>query len=245
MTVTAQAAQQALAVAGKIAVVPELAAPILELLKAAGDDPGKLAALTARVLEQVKGELPVAASRAKPAAGAISADQILKGFSATPATEAKLASHKALILSLTLPGKQSVRAVLTELLGRDQAKQLLKDRCDNTNAKLGRIAPSQNGATFFPKSNRKSRSTQDADFKAAGLSGFADDLQATLVCAALVRRARDAGIDLTKPREEWDVTATAKLKPEAPGPKAKLEEIGKLLQKKAPTGIGRIDKDDF
>ena len=229
MTVTAQASQQAqaLEVTGKMAAVPALAAPILELLKAAGDDPGKLAALTARALEQVKGELPVVASGAKPAdwsLSGISADRILKEFAAIPATEAKLAAHRAISFSLTLPPNLPAAAVLIELLNLDEAVELLKDFLQNNRLTFPESAPAVSRATFFPLSNWKSRSMQDAGFKAAGLNGFADDIQATLICAALVRKATDAGIDPMKGSVGWDKAAAAQLKPEELDLLAKLRD---------------------
>ena len=119
-------------------------------------------------------------------------------FSVAACLEPKLKKHEASMFSLMLPEGLTTEAVLKALLKPGEAEQLLKDWHDNAGVALSETASSRNDLIFFPKSNNKSRSTQNADFKAAGLSGFADDLQATLVCVALVRKARDAGIDLTK-----------------------------------------------
>ena len=162
-------------------------------------------------------------TEAKAATFPITAEQILKGFSVSLATDPKLAAHAAVKLSLKLPANQPIAFVLSELLGADDAALLIADWRDR-GITFNDNAPSESDATFFPSSNNKTRLTQKADFKAAGLRGMADDLQATLICAVLVRKARDAGIDPTKPSKEWNKTAAANLNPQELGLLIKLRD---------------------
>lgn len=124
-------------------------------------------------------------------------------FTATPCSEPKLLAHGAIRYELRFPAGRDVQEVLSELLGPEDSKQLIA-AWGGMNVQICGPVPEMSVAVFFPNSNGKDRKTQKADFKRAGLVMFADDVEMTLVCAALVQKARDAGIDLIR----WQGTDT-------------------------------------
>jgi hypothetical protein len=119
-----------------------------------------------------------------------------------PGNRPGIAAHPAIRFDLQLPPGQSIAAFLREQLARRGAKQLIEDWAAR-GVNLNCDAPSRNRAILFLDSNNKARNreyaapdantTQEEDLKGAGLAGFADDIQATLISAALVRKARDPG----------------------------------------------------
>lgn len=114
-------------------------------------------------------------------------------------TRPGVAPHPAINFSVAVNSNVGAAAHLRELLGED-ATVLMSDwggRIDFT-----KNAPDSNKATLLIDSNNKSCTTQGEDFKTLGLE-FADDLQATIVCATLVKKAKDAGLDLSKDASSW------------------------------------------
>lgn len=114
-------------------------------------------------------------------------------------TRSGVAPHPAINFSVAVNSDVVAAAHLRELLGED-ATVLMSDwgnRIDFT-----KNVPDSNKATLFKYSNNKNPTTQGEDFKASGLE-FADDLQATIVCATLVKKAKDAGLDLSKDASSW------------------------------------------
>lgn len=126
--------------------------------------------------------------------------------------------HPAIILTLPLSTHQSSSAVLRELIG-ESSEQLLLDWGDNVDATTPPAFKSQ--MVLFLHSNNiarnrdviidETRTTQEEDFFNArsrsaenGLI-FADDLQATLICATLLRKAESVGIPLRgEARSSWE-----------------------------------------
>ena len=104
--------------------------------------------------------------------------------------------HPAVDFHVTLSRPESAREVLKALLG-DDADVLISDWGDRLN--LDQVAPVTSTVTLFLDSNNKARNrdyanrgdktTQEEDFKSAGLA-FGNDLQATIICAALVNKAK-------------------------------------------------------
>jgi|GEM_PF-2652294 len=98
-----------------------------------------------------------------------------------------VAPHRAYVFRVE-PSKGTVYEEIKELLGKEEADQLVQDwygRCD-LNQKL-EVAID---VAIFLDSNNKHRKTQEDDFKAAGTS-FSDDLALTLLSARKLRKARD------------------------------------------------------
>ena len=121
-----------------------------------------------------------------------------------------VAPHPALNFSVIEEREISAADLLKELLGEEDADFLIKELrhyFDST-----KCAPGSNKVAFFLDSDKKARdkkskgllerTTQEKDFQASGLE-FADDLQAIIVCATLVKKAKDAGLDLTKGLLYW------------------------------------------
>ena len=125
---------------------------------------------------------------------------------ATRCSEPELLARAAIRFALRLPAGRDVREVLSELLGAEQGERLIAAWAERGVTINGPV-PEVCGFVFFPSSNNRTRARQDADFERAGLAGLADDLEATLVCAALVQKARDAGIDLSDSSVNWPSTA--------------------------------------
>jgi len=117
--------------------------------------------------------------------------------------------HRAIDFKVTQDRQIQTGDLLEKLLGKDAAI-LRQDWGVRIN--FDKDAPSANQAVLFRESNNKARNrahaktgdktTQEEDFKAAGLD-FADDTQATIVCATLVRKAKDAGLDISKGASTW------------------------------------------
>lgn len=114
-------------------------------------------------------------------------------------TRSGVAPHPAINFSVAVNSDVVAAAHLRELLGED-ATVLMSDWEDQIDFTTN--APESNKATLLIDSNNKNRQTQGEDFKASGLE-FADDLQATIVCATLVKKAKDAGLDLSKGASSW------------------------------------------
>jgi hypothetical protein len=110
-----------------------------------------------------------------------------------------VAPHPAINFSVAVNSDVVASAHLRELLGED-ATVLMSDWGDRID--FTKYAPTSNKVTLLIDSNNKDRTTQDEDFKASGLE-FADDLQATIVCATLVKKAKDAGLDLREVASSW------------------------------------------
>lgn len=126
--------------------------------------------------------------------------------------------HPAITITLPLSTHQSSSAVLRELIG-ESSDRLLLDWGDNVDATTSPAFKSQ--MVVFLHSNNTARNrdvivdetktTQEEDFMNArsrsaehGLI-FADDLQATLICATLLRKAESVGIPLRgEGRNSWD-----------------------------------------
>lgn len=83
--------------------------------------------------------------------------------------------------------------------------------------------------------------TQEDDFKGVGLE-FADDMQATIVCAILVKKARDAGLDLKEEAYSWEEkqSAAVNLLNES-----ELELLTNLKDGVVRTRSGALDIDDL
>ena len=154
---------------------------------------------------------------------------------ATQCSEPELLAHGAIRFELRLPAGRDVREVLSELLGAEDAEKLIADWAAER-VTISGLVPETSVAVFFPNSNSKTRENQEADFKRAGLAGFADDVEATLVCAALVQKARDAGIDLRQCGSEWQ--ATDKLSNQ------ELDLLTKLRDGLVRTSSGALGVDD-
>lgn len=117
--------------------------------------------------------------------------------------------HKAIEFNVTVNSRVMASVLLEELLGNDAAV-LISDWGNHVN--FDQQAATDNKVVLFTKSNNKARNTkyaetgdkttQQDDFKAAGLQ-FADDLQATIVCATLVKKAKEVGLDLSKAASTW------------------------------------------
>ena len=137
-----------------------------------------------------------------------------------------LAHHRAVDFKLSLLSTQTTaKALLTDLLGAKDTKILISDWGKRVHFYHWDHAPR---LTFFPDSNKKTPATQRQDFKAAGLD-FVDDLHATIICAALVKKARDAGLNLARNASSWRVEQSAAC--------AKLSEAEIDLLTKLRTGI--------
>jgi hypothetical protein len=126
--------------------------------------------------------------------------------------------HAAITITLPLSTHQSSSAVLRELIG-ESSDRLLLDWGDNVDATTSPAFKSQ--MVLFLHSNNTARNrdviidetktTQEEDFMNArsrsaehGLI-FADDLQATLICATLLRKAESVGIPLRgEARNSWE-----------------------------------------
>lgn len=126
--------------------------------------------------------------------------------------------HPAITITLPLSTHQSSSAVLRELIG-ESSEQLLLDWGDNVDATTS--PPLKSEVVLFLHSNNIARNrdviidevktTQEEDFINArsrsaenGLI-FADDLQATLICATLLRKAESVGIPLRgEARNSWE-----------------------------------------
>ena len=173
--------------------------------------------------------------------------QLQAAYQEYPDSRTGIAAHPAVCFDLQLPPGQSVAAFLQEQLGAADVQQLKEDWAAR-GVNLDYDAPLRSQAILFLDSNSKARNrqyaprgaqtTQEEDFKSAALEGFANDVQMTLICAALVKKARDAGIDLTKNSEDWDVAATGKLKPE------ELDLLAKLRDGLVRTSSGALGVDD-
>jgi hypothetical protein len=113
-----------------------------------------------------------------------------------------VAAYPAIRFDLALSAGQPVAAFLKEQLGEPGAQTLINDWAE-LGVSIDGNAPLQNQAILVLDSNNKARArqtdrhantTQEEDLKGAGLR-VADDIQATIICAALVRKAIDAGLD--------------------------------------------------
>ena len=116
--------------------------------------------------------------------------------------------HEAIVVTVTEPRQIKVSDLLVELLGEADAAALIAQWGDRVD--FSEDAPTSNSVVLFLDSNNKRRTTQEEDFKGAGLT-FADDIQATIVCAVLVKKARDAGLDLSKDASTWEQDQSAAL----------------------------------
>jgi len=114
-------------------------------------------------------------------------------------TRSGVAPHPAINFSVAVNSDVVAAALLKELLGED-ATVLMSDWGNLID--FTKNAPDSNKATLLIDSNNKNRTTQGEDFKASGLE-FADDLQATIVYATLVKKAKDAGLDLRDAASSW------------------------------------------
>ena len=156
--------------------------------------------------------------------------------------------HQATDFKASVNPSVNADKFLVESLGQADAKQLMLDWGGRVDFRIA--APNSNEVTLFHESNNKARNadfaprgaktTQVADLKAAGLD-FADDLQATIVCAALVKKARDAGLSLIKDASSWRVEqgeALAKLN------EAEIDLLTKLRTGAVRTCSGALGVDD-
>lgn len=125
--------------------------------------------------------------------------------------------HRAISFTLPLATHQSSSAVLREIIG-ESSEQLLADWGDSIDATTP--PPFSNQIVVFLDSNNLARSrdvivdegktTQEDDFSNARSASaengliFADDLQATLICAALLRKAESIGMPFRgESRNSW------------------------------------------
>ena len=118
--------------------------------------------------------------------------------------------HNAIKFAVEQSTKVKLGELLKSLLGKEDAAILMSDWGDRIN--FNDDAPSKSEVVLFLDSNNKARNrsnaeegartTQEEDFKGAGLA-FADDRQAIIVCATAVKRARIAGLDLSKSTSTW------------------------------------------
>ena len=163
-------------------------------------------------------------------------------------SRSRLDVHPAIDFSVTLDPKIVAADHLRELLGEEDAKVVMSDwgnRIDFTKNVSG-----SNKAALFIDSNNKARNrdfaakgastTQEEDFKASGLE-FADDLQATIICATLVKKAKDAGLDLSEDASSWKND-----QPEALSQlnEAELDLLTKLRDGVVRSRSGALDVDD-
>lgn len=117
-------------------------------------------------------------------------------------TRSGVAAHSAIDFSVVVNRDVAAVTYLRELLGAD-AEGLMSDLRDQIDFRKN--VPGSNKATLVLDSNEKNRETQDQSLKASGLE-FADDLQATIVCATLFAKARAAGLPLTEVTSCWKVS---------------------------------------
>lgn len=180
--------------------------------------------VTSRSLPEGSGDLSAESLAPKPsdARGPVSAtDIIIKGQHATyPDDREGFAPHKAVDFEVELnpTSTATVSEVLVELLGEADAKHLMKELNTNvpTTIDFDRVAPTSNKVTLFLDSNNKAtdyrnseegdKTSQEEDFEAAGLR-FAPDVSATIVCAAAVSKAKEAGVNLAVDDDTWKANA--------------------------------------
>ncbi|MDC0358197.1 hypothetical protein OAO01_05215 [Oligoflexia bacterium] len=129
--------------------------------------------------------------------------------------------HIATKCEVTMSETVRASALLKEILGTD-ANRVMTDWAKVADISFDGDTPLKCEAIVFHDSNckstckkarmisgrgRRERSSQEEDFNAARpkLAGFADDVEATIVCAALVRKAKDAGLDLRAEAKTWEV----------------------------------------
>ena len=120
------------------------------------------------------------------------------------------APHKAIIATVSVSPGIIASKFLMDCLGEADARQLMLDWGDRVD--FGKMVPAINEVVLFSDSNNKARdaksayrgaeTTQEADFKASHLN-FADDLQAIIVCAVLVKKAREAKLNLSAASTSW------------------------------------------
>ncbi len=185
---------------------PALASPLLRALEAAGDNPEGVAAIVDAGIEALIAaggvlpvpSLPISATREKYSDNR-------KGF----------APHDAMVFAVTLDREISVRNLLIEQSGQVDAELLMSDWGNRIDFEA--MAPGESQAILLLDSkniayNRNcaeagARTTQQEDLEAAGLV-FGDDVQATIVCTALVKKANEAVARLTG--EERDLLTKLK-----------------------------------
>lgn len=134
--------------------------------------------------------------------------------------------HAAIDYTVRVNREITARNLLTELLGND-AEILMIDWADRID--FTKQVPTTSSVALFLNSNYKDRYTQGIDFEKSGIT-FADDLEATIVCATLVKKAKDAGLDLSQNFKSWKSNSEAL---------CKLTETEQALLSKLRDGVVR------
>lgn len=121
-----------------------------------------------------------------------------------------LAIHYKVELGEDVTG--SANDLLNNLLGSSAGEKLYQDLRYATDFRVP--PPRVSEVVLFNDSNNKPKKgdgdTQESDFKSRGLR-FADDLQGVIVCATLVRRAEDAGLNLCRNSSYWQESQSGTL----------------------------------
>lgn len=146
--------------------------------------------------------------------------------------------HKAIEFNLTSNRQITAINLMEELIGKDAAFVVSFDRYSRV---FGESAETKNQVVLFLNSNSKARdpehavdgvsTTQQQDFTSSGFQ-FAEDSKALIVCAALVRKAKDNGLDLSKPACSWQE--------EQPEGLRKMNPLEINLLEKLRSGVVRI-----
>ena len=120
--------------------------------------------------------------------------------------------HQGIDFTASLKLPCGARDLLVAHLGKAGADLLISDWSGRVSFDNTVMVPKTNQAVLFVDSNNKARNrkyaesgaktTQEEDFRAAGLE-FADDLQATIICATLVGKAKHIGLDISKEASSW------------------------------------------
>jgi hypothetical protein len=142
--------------------------------------------------------------------------------------------HEAIDFNVTVNSREQARVLLVELLGND-ATMLISDWGNRVN--FDQETPTNNKVVLFTESNNKVRNSQHDDFKAAGLQ-FADDLQATIVCATLVNKAKEVGLNLSKAASTWHNQQSAALEKLSP---SEVDLLTKLRDGVVRTSSGALN----
>ena len=157
-------------------------------------------------LQLESGGLPAGDAFAMHGWASVPAAQFPGEIQITPHIDSRgvLTPGQAVRFDVHLPAGQPLETFLIEQLG-EMGVLLLENDLEWSGIRIrGDVdVPLQNTAILIKQPNLEMR-PRKADLEAAGLPGLADDIQAIILCARVVKRAVDAGLDLCASPKSWD-----------------------------------------
>lgn len=175
-----------------IEAIPGFAGPLMELLGKAqsGLADADLALVT---LGKIKAALPIVLS------GGITLVSWAGGY---VDSRNLLALQGGLDFTVRVKSPLSPNEFLRQLLGASDAQEILS-AWKSKNSLIDADAPETCRVVLFTNSNNKTLDVQKEDLEAANFT-LADDLQATIICATVVKKALDLNLDLSSESQLWE-----------------------------------------